>query len=78
MNLEIKARNNWIGIEGLPLSAWNVQPLRNISEACGGMLEILSETLDLSFLFFMKKINVRGFSCGSISSLLEIPLDDQV
>lgn len=74
-DVEIKAHNSWIGIEGLPLNAWNNKTLREIGDACGGLLEISVEASNLSFLFY-DKIKVQGYSSGLIPPILELPLDN--
>ena len=36
--IQTEAKNNWIGIEGLPLNLRNMDTFRSIGEACGGLL----------------------------------------
>lgn len=70
-HVKIKARNSWIGIEGLPRNLWNIHAFKVIGEACRGLLEVAKEALDHSFLLFTK-IKIRGLKEGLTPHVLEV------
>ena len=57
---QIEARYHWIGVEGLSLKLWNMETFKKIGEACGGLMEVVTETENQSF-FYIRKVKSEGF-----------------
>ena len=74
---QIEARDSWIGVEGLPLNLWNMEIFKMIGEACGGLLEVASETNNISFLKYAK-LKVKGFSSGFLHPIVEVPCGKEI
>ena len=70
-NLQIGVRYSWIGIEGLPLKMWNIHVFKVIGEACGGLLEVLGETLQKLYLGYVK-LKIKGFETCMMNAVIEI------
>ena len=71
-DIVFQGQNICVGIEGIPLNWWNIHALKVIGAKLGGILEIVKETMDRSFLTYAK-IRVPGFTNRFLPSVLEMP-----
>ena len=55
---------------------WNMDTFKKIGEACGGLLEVALETVNQSFLRFVK-LKVKGFYNGFLHPIAKIQNDKE-
>ena len=64
-NSRIVCNSGWVGIQGLPINLWNFHAFNVIGQKSGGLMDVASCTVDLSFLSYAI-VRLRGNKSGFI------------
>ncbi|TYK18666.1 cleavage and polyadenylation specificity factor subunit 1 [Cucumis melo var. makuwa] len=68
----VPSYGGWIKVRGIPLHAWNLESFIQIQDACGGYIDVVRETRDLTDLIeaiIRIKDNYSGFILAFVKLL---------